>query len=486
MKNLGKIILICFYSATLLFAEVNVSVDRDQVSRGERVTFTLRVAGTHAVDIPPVERLCGVDIEGRMQSQKTVISNGKRLQELSLDYTFMPSKSCVIEPFDVTVDGKIEQTRAIPIEVSKISIQKDDPFIVGLMTPKTSVYVGEPFEMRVDLKSRQNVEALAESISLPESKNLWIKSEQKGQGHIKDRYKNRTNRYALSAQQSGKLTLGPLRWDLKVRSQGRDIWGTWLARSKTHTVFSNEIEMEVKPLPDGITLVGDLQIEAQVDKTEVNAGEAVNVTISLKGRANVEDISPFEIHVDGAQAFNEEPKINHYLESEHYFGTFSQKSALVAEHDFTIPEFTLSYMDVESDTVKTISTKPIPIRVLNTTAKKEEPLKISRPKAAPEAVVTQKSGLSILQGALILLLGMLLGVVLALIPWRGLRTSKKGQGKKVPAKVSKEVLQLLMAHMAEDREIERLVKELSENLYEGASHSIDMKRLKEIIKRLQV
>lgn len=483
MKNLGKIVLL-FLISLPVFAGLSVGVDEDTVTRGESVTFTVKITGEGKVRIPPLDELCGYSVQSRMQSRKDVISNGKRSQELSLIYEFMPQQSCVIESFPVTINDVEYMSEAINITVSKMMISKNDPFIVGLETDKSSVYVGEPFEMKVRFSKRKNINTLGESISLPESKNIWIKSEHKGGAYEKERYENHDNMYAMSAQQSGKLSLGPLRWDIKVRSKSKDYWGSFMATAKTRTVFSNELDIEVKPLPQGIDLVGDMSITAHVDKNEINAGEAVNLTIEVKGRSNVEDISSFSIHLDAAQAFNEDPKVSHYLQDGKYFGSFVQKSALVAERDFTIPSFELKYMDVQTDTVKTIKTEEIKVKVLNSAPIEKKELKISRPDEEVKDINIAPSALNYLQVSLLLLAGFVLGLIAAMVPWKRV-LKKKNERHTVLAKESKEVLQLLMSHMHEDKEIEVLVKKISENLYEGKSHKIDKKHLKAFVKRLQ-
>ncbi|MDF1881130.1 BatD family protein [Sulfurimonas sp. MAG313] len=483
MKNLGKIILLVLMSIPA-FAGLSVSVDTDTITRGERVAFTLKLSGSGTVKVPPFDNLCGVEIESRMQSRKDVYSNGERAQELSLTYVIMPQKSCVIEPFSVSINDVATMTKAINITVSKMSIQKNETFNVTLETDKRFVYVGEPFEMLVTFKKRLNVESLGESISLPESKNIWIKSEHKGKAHSKGGYKIHSNMYAMAAQQSGKLSLGPLQWDSTVRSKSRDYWGSFIARAKTHTVFSNELNIEVKPLPDGIDLVGDLKMQARVDKNEINAGEAVNLTITVQGRANIEDIPSFTFRIEGAQAFNEEPKISHYLQDGKYVGSFEQKSALVAQKDFIIPSFELSYMDVLTDTVKSIHTEAIHIKVINQAPLVQEDLKISRPTTEIKDINAKTGMLSLLEGFLLVLGGFVLGLIVSYIPWKKI-LSKNDSKTKVSIKQKKEVLQLLLSNMDNNLEIEDLVKKLSENLYEGKSHTINEKRLKEILKGLQ-
>jgi len=482
MKNLGKIILL-FIMTFPVYADVNLSVDNDTVTRGERVLVTLSISGQGKVKIPPFDELCGYSIEGRQERRNETYNNGKYVQELSLIYSILPQKSCVIESFPVSVNDVKFETKPINITVSKMTIKKNDPFVAVINTPKKSVYVGEPFEMTMELKQRRNVPVLKDAISLPESKNLWVKSQNKPKVYSDAQYKIKESTFAMSAQQSGKLSLGPLRWDLKVRSRTRDSWGMFLNTAKVSTVFSNEVNIEVKELPEGVNLVGDLSISAEVDKAEINAGEAVNITISVQGRANIEDIQAFTFHLEDAQAFNEEPKVKHYLESGKYFGTFIQKSAIVAQRAFTIPSFELTYMDTKTDTVKTIKTEPIQIKVLNPIAKEKEELKVSRPKDDVSKVDAKKS-LDTLQMVFLVLGGFILGLIVSLLPIKSLFSREKTK-QNISAKESKETLQLLMSNMSNDNEIERLVKDLSENLYEGKLNPIDKKRLKEIVKRLQ-
>ncbi len=485
MKNLGKTIILFLISFNLQ-ADVKVSVDNDQITRGERVTMTLRVSGEGGeVKVPPFDELCGYSVEGRMQSSKTIITNGKRLQEISLMYDFMPQRSCVIDSFPVSINGVEEKTDPINITVSKMTISKTEALIVELETQKKSVYVGEPFEMKVLFKERRNVDSLGEYISLPDNKNIWVKSEHKAKPFVQDEYSIRKTHYAMSAQQSGKLSLGPLRWDVKVRSQSRNAWNSWMASTKTRTVFSNELDMEVKELPEGVSLVGDMSISASVNKNEVNAGEALNVSISVKGRANIEDIEAFDVYVSGAQAFKEDPKISHYLQDGKYFGTFTQKLVIVADQNFTLPSFELRYMDTTTDTVKTIKTEALKINVLNAKPIVKEEVKITRAQEKVEVEANYENlALTFLQGSFLVIGGFFLGLIVAMIPWKRVLTKKKVKHT-ISAKENKEVLQLLLSNMSKDPEIEELIKKLSENLYEGQSHAIDKKRLKEIVKKLQ-
>ena len=98
---------------------------------------------------------------------------------------------------------------------------------------------------------------------------------------------------------------------------------------------------------------------------------------------------------------------------------------------------------------------------------------------------SKNSALTLLQAVFIFFGGLVMGLILSMIPWKK-RLRKEKSKQTISAKKSKEVLQLLMGNMQGDSEIEGLVQKLSENLYEGKSHEINKKRLKEIVKKLQV
>lgn len=483
MKNLGKIIIL-FLIVTPLFSNVSVSVDKDTVSRGEEVVFILSIKGRGKVKVPPFDNICGYNLESQRQARRESYSNGEYSQELSLMYSFFPQKSCTIDSFPVSVNGEEFQTKEINITVTKAPIRGNEPFVVDLKTDKKSIYVGEPFEMKVFLKQLKNIQVLDSAISLNDSKNIWVKSQKNLKNYLSDGYNVQENIYAISAQQSGKLSLGPLRWDLQIIDKSKDYWGMTRVSAKRKTAFSNETDIEVEELPEGVSLVGDANIEVKVDKKEINSGEAVNLSIEVKGHLNIEDIQAFNIHLKDAQAFNEDPKLMHYIKDGKYFGVFTQKSAIVAQKDFEIPSFELKYMDTSTDTVKVIKSEAIQIKVLNPINVEKKELKVSRPIEPIKEPQTESTAFTSLQAVLFTLAGFVLGLIASKLPWREIFNREK-QKKNISAKESKELLQLLMGHMSEDKEIEELVRKLSENMYEGKTHNIDKKRLKEITKRLQ-
>ncbi len=484
MINLGKIVFTCILATGLLHAKLTVFVDTDKVTIGEQVRFGITAEGDDVVP-PQVESICGEDIVSTSTSTSVQGINGVFSKKQTFEYLFVPTKSCTIEPIEVIVDGVKEMTKPVDITVSPVTITKNSRFILQLETDKKRVYVGEPFTLTVIFKQKHGANAVDSKFTLPSMKNFWVKEESEGRKFEEDGYTVQRLSYVLAPQKSGYHTIKPARIEIAARTQRQDTWGQWFATLKWRTYFSNELELEVLPLPDNLSIVGRFTISAEVDRTEVNASEAVNVTINIKGSGNFEDIKGFKPNIKGAGVFEEEPTTQAYIEKGKYKGVWSQKIALVPTHDVTIAPFTLRYFDLESNRTKTIQTRPITIHVKNATPlSTAEPLKIKRapttetlPQQQENVSVATPQGSSFIWG---LILGLIVGVLLGLMPWKQWLYRKRS----VPVRYKNErdVLSVLLQHL-DDADAAAMASQLEAKLYEGKQVRIDPKQLKALYKK---
>ncbi len=104
-------------------------------------------------------------------------------------------------------------------------------------------------------------------------------------------------------------------------------------------IYSNSLTINVRPLPNGLELYGDFKISASVDKKRVHTNKPVNLTIRVEGEGNIDDIKKFELNLDNAVIYSDEPKIKSKLINGKYYGEFTQKIAIIADNNFTIPPF---------------------------------------------------------------------------------------------------------------------------------------------------
>lgn len=485
MINLGKILVLCVLATSLLHAKLQLAVDADHVTIGEQVRLSITAEGNNVVP-PTIEQLCGEDIVSRSTSTSVQGINGVFTKKQIFEYRFVPTKSCTIEPIEVIVDGKKEMTTPLGITVSPMKITKDSQFILRLETDKKRVYVGEPFTLTILFKQKHGANAVDSKFTLPPMKNFWVKEESDGRKFEEDGYTVQRLNYVLAAQKSGYHTIKPARIEIAARTQRQDTWGQWFATLKWRTYFSNELELEVLPLPKDISIVGTFQIDAEVDKTEVNASEAVNMTISIKGSGNFEDIQGFKPKIPGVGIFDEEPSTEAYMEQGVYKGVWRQKIAFVPTRDFTIEPFTLHYFDLESNSTKSIQTRPIAIHVTHTASvSTSEPLKIKRSKEATPVVTKQQEGdtTSALGGGSFLWglgIGLVFGVLLGLLPWSTWLHRKSRQP--VRFKDERDALSVLLNHL-DDADAADMATKLEAKLYEGKAVTIDTKKLKALYKK---
>jgi len=482
MKNPGKIIATLLLGAvSTLYGALDATVDQSRVTMGDSVTFTVKATGND-VERPSVAQLCGTRVESTAEGVNMQQINGVFTKAYSYAYTFTPLKDCTIEPLELRVDGVKERTPAIEIRVVPMALTKDAPFILAMHAQKQKVRVGEPFELVVTFKQRHGSQVLDSKFEPPQFKDFWIKDERQSKRTEEGDYSVTRVHYILAAQKSGTIALEPAQIQIASRVASRNSWGQILPQLKWRSYFSNPLQIEVDPLPQGVTLVGSFTIKATADKTRIGANEAVNVSVDIKGSGNFEDIGSLKPDIKQVTVFDEAPKITGYVEQDGYKGSWTQKFALVSDRSFTVPALELTYYDPGEERLKTIRTEPIAIEVEGGTQTPAEPLKILRPEAAEaQGTVTAEPQPSSSWG--MFALGVLCGaaaMLSVLLPWRrwlGDRTQRRND-----LGDPKTLLMRLLPYR-DDPEIAEAVDALEASLYGGGTPP-DAKKLKALLKRI--
>jgi len=473
MKNLGKIFFIIFLIPHAIYAGVVASVDSKKVQLGDMVTYSLDLSGEE-IARPSIHSLCGENVISTSSSTSINIVNGEYKKSFILSYKFMPKKSCQIESIEVEIDGKTEKTKPIDIVVSKAVASKDADFSIALNTDKKEVYVGEPFILTLLLKQKDGAEAVDSKFIPPSFKGFWVKGESKPTRVKKDGFTITKIMYKMAAQREGVLDIEPAQIRIASRSNSRDLWGGFIPNIKWKSYFSNDLNITSKALPNGVNLVGDFTISTEVSNTQVNANEAVNITIKVDGDGNLEDIKTFKPYIDGVSVFDEKIVIKNT--------TLTQKIAFVAENNFTIPSFSLKYLDLKTKKIKTISTKEIDIEVKNAKPKQELNIKRDETKVLheeKEAIV--EKGFDKLWVIVAFVIGLACGVFIMLLNPSKLFKSEK----KFSIKDHKLLLVKLLPYK-DDAEVKKIVDILENNIYSDTKQELDKKVLKKIVEKYDI
>jgi hypothetical protein len=467
-----KLLIIIMLIPFSVYASVVASVNTDSVELGEAVTYSLNLSGND-IARPNITTLCNSDIISTGSSTSINMINGRVNKSYILSYKFLPQKSCEIAPSEVKIDGVIEKSNTVSIKVMPVSASQDKDFILRLESSKNDVLVGESFEVSLIFKQKRGSRAVDSEFSSPEFKGFWIKNESAPTNYVDGVYNVSKVVYTLSAQRQGALEVPNAKMRIAFRVKARDSWGAFIPQVKWKTYFSNNLKINVKALPQNVKFVGDFKIKASVDNTQINANEAVNLSLEVTGTGNLEDITTFKPSMENANVFDEKIKQEK--------NKITQKMAFVANEDFIIPSFSIKYLDLNTKQIKTISTKEIKIKVKN--AKKEKLVVVKND--IPLSITNNNESLTLSKMIMIeiFIVGFILGmIVMYFKPWKFNKVDKK---MKISIKDEKLLLMKLLPYK-EDKEVNNILEILENNLYSSEKKEIDKKVLKDILKKYNI
>ncbi|MFA7610455.1 MAG: BatD family protein [Sulfurimonas sp.] len=471
MRTITKPVSILLLLYSVAHAGVIATATPKEVELGEMVTYSLSISGED-ITRPNIRKLCDSDVISTSSQTSMQITNGAINKNYILSYKFVPQKSCVINPVEVEIDGKIESSNAVEVKVVPLSGAKDLDFVLELKSSKDELYVGESFDLTLTFKQRSDAEAVDSEFTPPELKGFWVKSESQPKRYQESKYTITEIVYTLAPQRAGELKIPKAQMRIASRGSRASSWGDWIPTIKWKTYFSNELAFNVKPLPSGVNLVGDFKISAIVDKRSIKANEAINVTISIEGDGNLEDIKSFKPDMEDVAVFDEKIAIEGKK--------LTQKLVFVAERDFIIPSFSLKYFDLKTKEIKEIFTKEIEIDVLNEKAK--EKLKVKKePEPMQKVALTQKSEHDNFTLVLVFIVGLILGALLMLFKPLSITKKPKSGTIKEPR-----VLLVKLLPFREDKDVAKIVEALEKNIYHGEKIEIDKKVLKNTLKRYEI
>lgn len=493
----GKIILTLLFSASLL-AGVRSSVEQTAVYKGENVNLTITAEGND-VDFPQIDEIDGFRVTGTSSSQSTRIINGDISKSIAKTYSFSPTHDVIIPSYALTVDGKRELTKAIPVHIVKPSSGTGGlDFMVKLSLDKHEAYVGESIRLDVTFKRKLNARADKLEINEPKIENFWIRKVKESRQSSEGDYLAETNTYLLFPQKDGNFTIPPVEAAIgtvhRTRSSGffnDPFFDQFNSQIRWRKIFSDEAKLTVKPLPQNLELYGSFTITAEVDKQQVHTNKPVNLTVTITGEGNVEDIVKFDPDIDDTIIYADDPKTEAQLLNGKYSGTFKQKIAIIGDRDFQIPSLNLRYFDGKLKKVVTKATEPIDIKVIGSAATKSAPTIEQSPSiTASKPLISTETDQTPVQAAdtntkyLYLFIGLTLG---ALGMYMAMTYTTRSRTKKdIPllraiqkAKNDRALFDLLLPFGKTDPLIDKTLERLEANIYGNADNAIDKELLLE-------
>lgn len=186
-------------------------------------------------------------------------------------------------------------------------------------------------------------------------------------------------RYALSGVAAGKAQAGAATVKYIPTSGRASMLDRMLAlrMSEPETASSNPISLDIRPVPAELcpknfygAVGSSYQITASADRREVEAGEAVNLTIKVTGEGNLKPTADLKLPAlpgfrvyDVASTSGVIPA-NGTLRS---YKIFKAVIVPLSSGEYVVPGLFWSYFDPKTKTYRTLRTEPIALRVTPST-----------------------------------------------------------------------------------------------------------------------
>ncbi len=376
---------------------IAAELDRHKVQVGEGVRLIIEVAsegrGSGSLPEPKLPDFASMGISFRGPSTRQGSShswvNGQVTSRITASYTYalMPSKPGSFQlPVSVNVGGKVVQ--ASPVSVLEVvgeavvdtpvtpapegnPTKADGDVFMWVRVDNPEPYVGEQLTYTIEVYERSRRQLDLTLPSLPGFQDFWTEdlptARQRSEMVDGAPFTVHTVlKRALFPQKAGALTIAAPQADVGVRT------GIFGQVRRLRRVTGQALEITVKPLPaEGQPVgfspnnVGSFGIKAEVDRTEVDGGEPLTLTITVSGSGNLAVIDPGPWpDLDGLRRYD--PKTtNTPLRSLKIGGSRTYEFLLIPEKagELTIPPHTLDFFHPAKGRYERRSTKPIKITV---------------------------------------------------------------------------------------------------------------------------
>jgi hypothetical protein len=394
---------------TISFAQdvtLTATVSSNIMTVDDRFEYSVEVSGK-STSLPDVEFPDFSDfyvLSGPNSSTSIQFINGSMTSSKTLSFIMQPRAEgkYTIGKASIKVDGKTFSSKEIIITVQKGSSKpqqsqpqtpknRQDPEVSGqdlfLKTEvsRANVYIGQQITVEYKLYFRVNIRNY-ERPKPPKNAGFWTE-----ELNLPNRPRQETEvingvaynvatiyKVALFPTQVGELTVDPMQIKLEIlvkdqrrRSFFDSFFDDPFGRTVQKTIAGKPVKINVKPLPvagkpaDFNGAVGDYQFDVSVDKTETQTNEAIVLKLKLRGQGNIKLIEIPKPEIAG-NIEKYDPKMSTNIDNANIIsGSKSAEYILIprVEGEYEIKSISFSYFDPGTKKYKTISSRPIRLKI---------------------------------------------------------------------------------------------------------------------------
>ena len=334
----------------------------------------------------------------------------------------------------------------ITLSILTLPLLADDTF--NLELSKTNAFLNEPILATFTLSYPKDKKPRFIKFSEVRAKGFLIKKidEKKSTTNNLEQIKYR---YALFAQVAKELKFNYQTVKI-ARLEPKTSMVIW------KSLDTNEQTINILPIPKDTTISGDLELNV---KSKQRDESIFDLTITLKGIANFNDIEPFKLDLKDATIYNTKPKVSYYIKDGKLEGNFTQKITILSKSRVKIKPITFSYFNTNTKMLEFLKSK--------------------------ELILTPKSATFSYKNLLWLIIGAIFGSILTIL---AIFIKKQNPLKKLPleqqislCKTQKCLYKTLLPYINR-YDLYDIIKRLEENIFKNRNYKIDKK---EIIKRVR-
>jgi hypothetical protein len=390
------IITILVFASQMLFAQVEfkTSVSKTNLGLNQRFRIEFSVDKQGADNFKPPSFADFKVVGGPSSSVSQSWVNGKVSYSQTYIYILEPKNEgeFIIDPASIEYNNEIVRSNAIKLSVSKaIEVPKDpnNPEYIAQQNihlvaevSNLNPYAGEGIYVVYKLFVSQNISVNDWRVSeSPQYNGFWNQdievtdiNVQNGKYNGEDYRFLVLKRAVLIPQRSGELIIEPMKMDFSVGiPTGRgDFFGNMITRNISFATESAVRTVKVKALPEeGKPLgfsgaVGEFDFTVSVDKNVLNANDAAQIKVEVKGSGNLKlfeipkIVTPAEL-----EAYTPEHKEEVTTSLSGLRGFISDAYTVVPQFKgkYKIPEVSFSYFNPKDQKYHTILAEAVFVEV---------------------------------------------------------------------------------------------------------------------------
>lgn len=491
MKTLGRVIIFIIALSSIVLSDgVVLSVDNRVVSTGEMVEVTIEADGEDVEFPSDISGVMGFNIQNinsSRQSSYQSSSNGTvSTQKSILKFYFYPLKSMIIPEIEVVINSKKYKTKSIKIDVQKSVITKSDnnsKIKIELISSKKSVVVGEGIDVTMKVSVQNNANIMKIEYTRPTFSNFEVKENQNRKNFREGNYQIEIVKFTLYPKIDGNLTISPVTLNIATPKIERDFFGNRVQVPKWSQLVSNSININVKPLPQDILLVGEFKIKSSINKNTVKINKPVKLKIEIKGIGNLDSLEEINYDISDVNLFSDSADIKSQFNSNgDVVSNYKKSFAFITDRNFTIEAKEIKVYNPILSKVEILKIPEYKITVEGSSAILSSNSRVISANIKPEikeVIIYKDNPINILY----LVLAFIFGVISVL--FINYILPKIKNSKKDNSYNEDTVFKLLYANIGKSAEIEKLVRDMYLKKAGDKSIIIDKKRVKEIVDKLR-